>query len=258
MIPAQTSTEWRTFRETSKFRLTIMIESAHIELLHGSGLSEASLDLYVIAYLGTRLNLSSPQTKEEREQTKHKTPTIKQTLHPTWEHTFPFFGLKYDSSLMFIELKSRKLLAENPVLGSFSIPVRELMVRSTGSKLSHFSQCLTSDIAKSVLLLGVQLSPSLPPNLDDSVIPRNLPLPRNERTVSLMSDLTREVGANHEESGRDLAYLTVNCNYSCLLFDCGIARGRGEEGRGRETNEIELCALNRIIAAALVQSGVSV
>ena len=32
---------------------------------------------------------------------------------------------------------------------------------------------------------------------------------------------------------RDLAYLTVNQNYSSLLFDCGLAAGREGWGVGR-------------------------
>lgn len=97
------------------------------------------------------------------------------------------------------------------------------MDSTVGSSVSHFNyKCEKADVARCEITVGVQLSPSLPPQLDETVQPSSL-RPSNISMTSTATVLPR-----------DLAYSTVNQNYSSLLFDCGLTASREGLGSWRQ------------------------
>ena len=93
------------------------------------------------------------------------------------------------------------------------------MDSTVGSSVSHFNyKCEKADLSRCEITVGVQLSPSLPPNLNE--------------TSSSLRPSNFSVASAATILPRDLTYLTVNQNYSSLLFDCGLKAGRDGWGLG--------------------------
>jgi len=154
----------------------------------------------------------------------------------------PFYGLKYDDESIVFELKARKAFAENPILGTFEIPVYQLMLRASSSDTNEMTYEVESEFTRNVLSLRLELTPTLPPKLDDEFA-----FKKTIGRVTGGSGIAGTGGLGHSKSSgvfkaqdssvtdanlagpndnRDLAYLTVNENYSCLLFDCGMEKPR--------------------------------
>ncbi|GMI55016.1 hypothetical protein TeGR_g4307, partial [Tetraparma gracilis] len=102
-----------------------------------------------------------------------------------------------------------------------------------------------ADLADSKVDLSFDLYPALPPNLDDvEIVIENGNIERTSRPARLSVVGPVEGGERGGKGGggeggdgvgsqRDLAYLTVNQTYSCLLFDCGLEFSRSKPGEGK-------------------------
>ncbi len=79
------------------------------------------------------------------------------------------------------------------MLGEMSIPVFEALLNSSPTRMTYVMENKPVDAEKVSLEMTFETTPSVPPAVDEN--------PRD---------------------GGDFALLTVNENYSCLLFDSGI------------------------------------
>ena len=74
----------------------------------------------------------------------------------------------------------------------------------------------------------LELSPTLPSKLDDEFIFNKTIGAKTQSSAMFApsdSSMTETTLVDYNDS-RDLSYLTVNENYSCLMFDCGLEKPR--------------------------------